>query len=63
MIHNETLNDYKNVLIFCTIYIGLFATAFLIIITISIAFTYFHWYIKTDINITNINPDTETVIY
>ena len=59
MIHN----DYENVCNSCTIYILLFATAFLIIISISGAFIYFRWYLKSDTNITNINPSAETVIY
>ena len=37
--------------------------ASLMIIGISTAFVYFHWYLKSDINITNINPGAETVIY
>ena len=59
MIHN----NYGNVCNSCTIYIVLFVISFLIIIGISTAFVYFHWYLKSDINITNINPRTETVIY
>ena len=42
MIYNVTLNDYENVCGSCTIYTVLFAIAFLIIIGISSAFTYFH---------------------
>ena len=55
-----THNDYKNSY---TIYIVLFVIAFLIIISISSVFIYFHWYLKSDTNITNINPGTETIIY
>ena len=65
MIYNGTLNDYKNVCNSCTIYIVLFVIAFLIIIGISSAHFYFHWYLKgnnTDV-ITHINANTETVIY
>ena len=56
-------NDYENVRNSCTIYIILFVIAFLIIISISDAFIYFHWYLKSDTNITNINPSTEIIIY
>ena len=42
MIHN----DCKNVCSSCTVYIVLFVIAFLIIIGISCAFIYFHWYLK-----------------
>ena len=45
MVYNGTLNDYKKVCNSCTIYIGLFALAFLIIFSISSAFIYFHWYL------------------
>ena len=37
---------------------------FLIIIGISSAFIYFHWYLKkSSTGVININPGTETVIY
>ena len=45
MVYNGTLNDYKKVCNSCTIYIVLFALAFLIIFSISSAFIYFHWYL------------------
>ena len=41
-----TPNDYGNVCNSCTIYIVLFAIAFLIIIGINSAYFYFHWYLK-----------------
>ena len=64
MIYNSTLNDYEKVCNSCTIYIVLFVIAFLISIAIGSMYFYFNWYLKeTDINITNINPSTETVIY
>ena len=64
MIYNETLNDYENVCNSCVIYIVLFVIAFLIIIGISSAFIYFHWYLKkSNISITSVNANTETVIY
>ena len=49
MTYNVTLNDCEDV----TIYTVLFVTAFLIIIGISSAFMYFHWYLKK----------IETIIY
>ena len=59
-----TLNDYRSVCGSCTIYIVLFAIAFLIIIGIRSAFIYFHWYLKkSNTNVVNINPGTETIIY
>ena len=59
MIHN----DYRKVCNSCTTYIVLFVIGFLIIIGISSTFIYFHWYLKSDTNITNTNCGTETVIY
>ena len=57
-------NDYENVCNSCTEYIALFVIAFLIIIGINGVFIYFHWYLKkSNTNITNINPGTETIIY
>ena len=61
---NEMIyNDYGSVCNSFTIYI-LFVIAFLIIVGIS-AFIYSYWYLKrSNIGvITNINPNTETVIY
>ena len=56
-------NDYGNACNSCTIYIVLFAIAFLIMIGISSAFVYFHWYLKkSNTNVLNINPGTETII-
>ena len=40
-----TLNNYGSACNFCTIYIVLFVIAFLIIISISSAFIYLHWYL------------------
>ena len=55
LIYNGTLSDSKNVCNSCTIYIVLILIAFLIIISISSAFLYFHWYLK--------RKYTETTIY
>ena len=64
MIYNETLNDYEKVCNSCTVYIVLFIIALLIIIGINSLYFHFHWYLKkTDINVTNIIPKTETLIY
>ena len=55
----------KNVCKSCRTYIALLFIAFLITIGISSAYFYFNWYLKT-INtnvITNINANTETVVY
>ena len=61
-----TLNDCRSVCGSCTEYIVLFVIviAFLIIISISSTFIYFHWYLKkSNTGVININPDTKTVIY
>ena len=61
MIYKRTLNDYGNICNSCTIYIVSFIIAFLIIISTSSAFIYFHWYLKEDNTIiNNINSNTET---
>ena len=58
------LNDNGSVCGSCTIYIVLFVIAFLIVISISSAFVYFHWYLKkSNTGVSNINPGTTTVIY
>ena len=62
MICNDTLNGYKTMQFLYNIYC-MFAVAFLIIISISSAFIYFHWYLKKDTSILNINPVIETVTY
>ena len=46
MIYDATLNYYENVCGSCTVSIVLFVIAFLIIISISSAFIYYHWYLK-----------------
>ena len=61
MICNGNLNDHKKVCNSRTIYTVLFVIAFLIIISISSAFIYFHWYLKNDTSITNLNACNETV--
>ena len=64
LICNATLNDYRNACNSCTIYIVLLVIFFVISIDISFPFIYFHWYLKkSNTSITNINANTETVIY
>ena len=64
MIYNGTLNDYGTICNSCSVYIVLLAIFFLISITISNVFSYFHWYLKnSNTGVTNINSSTETVIY
>ena len=51
MIYNETLNGitlngYKKVCSFCTLYIVLFAVFLVTTTVISTAFIYFYWYSK-----------------
>ena len=59
-----TLNDYENVCGFCRIYAVLLVIFFIINTSISCAFVNFYWYLKKDkTSITNIDANTETVIY
>ena len=51
----DNVNDYEKVCNSCTIYLVLFAIAFLIIIGISSAFIHFHWYLM--INIKDLNSN------
>ena len=60
MIYNATLNDYGKVCNSCTIYIVLSVIFFIISISISSAFIYFHLCLKKDNTI--INTNTETLI-
>ena len=46
MIYNSTLNDYEKICSSCAIYIVLFVLLFIISISISSIFIYFHWYLK-----------------
>ena len=65
LIYNATLNDYGNVCNSCITYIALLVIFFIISIDTSCAYFHLHWYLKrsnTNI-ITNINANTETVIY
>ena len=48
MVYNGTVKDYKKICNCCAVYIVLFVIAFLIIIGVSSAFIYFHWYLKKD---------------
>ena len=63
MIYNGSLNDDKKVCNSCTVHTVLSAMLFIISINISSIIIYFHSYLKSDTNITNINPGTEAVIY
>ena len=46
MIYNGTLNDNENVCNSCTVYIILLVIFFIIRMSISNVFIYFHWYLK-----------------
>ena len=51
MIYNGTLNafplnNYEKICNYCTAYIALLATFFIISISINSVFVYFHWYLK-----------------
>ena len=54
-IYNSTLNDYRKIPNFCTVCIVLLVIFFIISISISSIFIYFHWYLK--------RRYTETTIY
>ena len=62
-IYNGTLIDCGDACNSCTVYTVLLVSVFLIIIGIISAFICFHWYFeRSDTSITNINPNSETVI-
>ena len=63
MIYNATLNDHRKVCNSCTIYIVLLVMFFIISISISSAFIYFHRYLKRSNTGVNTSVNTETVIY
>ena len=46
VIYNGTLNDYGRICNFCTVFIVLFVIFFIISISISSVFIYFHCYLK-----------------
>ena len=56
-------DDYGNVCNYCAICIVFLVIAFLIIIGISKAFIYFHWYLKNDIIRVNFNTNIQRTIY
>ena len=70
MLYNETLdvislNDYKKMCNYCTLYIVLVVLFFVKSICIASVFIYFHWYLKKD-NVrvcVNFNPSTQTKVY
>ena len=65
MIYNGTLSNYENVCNSCTIYVVFFVIFLIISAILSSVFIYFHWYLKrrNTNTITNINANTEAVIY
>ena len=63
MIYNGALNVYRKIFNSCTLYIVLFAIAFLMIIGISSAYFYFNWHLKKDITRDKFNTNTQTTIY
>ena len=44
IIYNSILNDYENVWNSCTVYMVLLVIFFMVSISISSVFIYFHWY-------------------
>ena len=46
IIYNGTLGDYGKICYSCTVYIVLLVIFFLISVSISNVFIYFHWYLK-----------------
>ena len=64
IVYNETVNDYESICGSCTVYIVLLVIAFLKVIGISSAFSYFQWYSKkSNTGVIKINPSIEMVIY
>ena len=62
--HSNETNDYEKICSFYSVYIVLLVTFFILSISISSVFIYFHWYLKKgSTGVTNINPSTKTVTY
>ena len=61
-LHSNEINDYEKIFSSCSVYVPLLVIFF--ILSISSVFLYFHRYLKkSNTGVTNINPNTETVIY
>ena len=63
-LHSNEINDYEKVCSSFSVYIVFLVMFFILSISVSSIFVYFHWYLKKiNTSVTNINPSTETVIY
>ena len=63
-LYSNEINDYEKICNSCRVFIVLFIIFFILSISISSAFIYFHWCLKkSNTGVTNFNPSTETVIY
>ena len=59
-LHSNEINDYEKICSSCSVYIVLLVKFFILNISISSVFIYFH---RCNTGDTNINPSSETVIY
>ena len=63
-LHSNEINDYEKICSSCSVYILLLVIFFIVTISISNVFIYFHRNLKkSNAGVTNINPSNETVIY
>ena len=61
---SNEISDYEKICSSCSVYIILLVTFFILSISISSVFIFFHWYLKkNNTGVTHINPWTETVTY
>ena len=62
--HSNEANDYEKICSSYSVYIVLLVIFFILSITTSSVFIYFHWHLKkSNTGVTNIIPSTETEIY
>ena len=63
-LHSIEINDYEKLSNSCSVYLVLLMVFFILSMSISSIFIYYHWYLKkSNTGITNINPSTEEVIF
>ena len=63
-LHLNKINDYEKICSSCSVFIVLLVIFFILSISMSSFFIYFHLYLKkSNTGVTKINPSPETVIY
>ena len=63
-LHSNEINDYEKLCSFCSVYTVLLVIFFILSISISSVFIYFHQYLKkSNTGVTDSNSSTEMVIY